>query len=171
MYAVSVTVSGYFFAMWKRADADLKSRVWRRYGWFSALAFFGSIGGLVAAVADIQFRYIFQRVLISINEDKCNKIKFKDGQDPVLWFQALVDCYVEQASDVLLMFNRLSVSPVPYAIEFLCICCANLLVRLLFSLFARRRPLFFARSRIILIRLLNEWWILSVRGNCLADVG
>lgn len=125
----------------------------------------------MAAVADIQFRYIFQRVILSFREDKCGKMKFKDGQDPVLWFQAWVDCYVEEASDVVLMLNRLSVSPVPYAIEFLCICCANLLVRLLFSLFARRRPLFFARSRIILIRLLNEWWILSVRGNCLVDVG
>jgi hypothetical protein len=31
--------------------------------------------------------------------------------------------------------NRLSVSPVPYAIEFLCICCAKLLVRFSFSLF------------------------------------
>ena len=45
MYAVSAAVSAYFFAMWKRADADLRSRVWRRYGWFSALAFVGSVGG------------------------------------------------------------------------------------------------------------------------------
>jgi hypothetical protein len=166
MYAVSATVSGYFFAMWKRADADLKSLVWRRYGWFSALAFLGSIAGLVAAVADIQFRYIAHRVIFSL---KCGRIKLQDFQDPVQWFQAVVDCYLEEASNILLMLNQLSVSPVPYAIEFLCICCANLLVRLLFSLFTP--PAFFARSRIILIRLLNEWWILSVRGNCLADVG
>jgi hypothetical protein len=132
MYAVSATVSAYFFAMWKRADAKLKSLVWRRYGWFSALAFLGSIAGLVAAVADIQFRYIFQRFLHSLQENKCGKIKLEDGQDPVQWFQALVDCYREQASVLAQMLNRQSVSPVPYAIEFLCICCANLLVRLYF---------------------------------------
>jgi len=69
MYAVSAAVSAYFFAMWKRADADLRSRVWRRYGWFSALAFVGSCAGLVSAAADIQFRYILQRVLFSLKED------------------------------------------------------------------------------------------------------
>jgi hypothetical protein len=63
-YAVSATVSAYFFAMWKRADADLRSRVWRRYGWFSALAFWGSCAGLVTAVGDNQHRYIFHRIVV-----------------------------------------------------------------------------------------------------------
>ena len=59
MYAVSAAVSAFFFASWKRLDDDSKSRVWRRYGWFSALAFVGSVGGLVTMAADIQFRYNF----------------------------------------------------------------------------------------------------------------
>jgi hypothetical protein len=172
MYAVSAAASAYFLAMWKRADADLKSLVWRRYGWFSALAFFGSIGGLVTAVADIQFRYISQRVLLSFQENNCGKIKQEDYQDDVQWVQAVLDCARDLVSDRILLLKRISVSPVPYAIEFLCICCANLLVRLRVSVcaFARRRALF-AHSRIILSRLFNEWWILSARGKCLAGVG
>jgi hypothetical protein len=133
MYAVSATVSAYFFAMWKRADADLRSRVWRRYGWFSALAFAGSCAGLVTAVGDNQFRYIFHRIVaFLIQENTCEKIQPDDYQDPVEWFKAILACYEGKASDLALWMNRLSVSPVPYAIEFLCICCANLLVRLHF---------------------------------------
>jgi hypothetical protein len=135
MYAVSATVSAYFFAMWKRADADVKSRVWRRYGLFSALAFWGSCAGLVSAAADIQFRYNLHRAAFSLKEDKCAKIKLEDyPDDPVQWFQLELDCYREQVSTYVQVFNRLSVQPVPYAIEFLCICCANLLVRLHVSL-------------------------------------
>ena len=141
MYAVSATVSAYFFAMWKRADADLRSRVWRRYGWFSALAFFGSCAGLVTAVGDNQYRYIIHRIvdyLFIVNS--CKKIKLEDYLDPIEWFKAVLACYQGKASDISLWMNRLSVSPVPYAIEFLCICCANLLVRLYFPLFSRRCP-------------------------------
>ena len=130
MNAVSATVSAYFFAMWKRADADVKSRVWRRYGWFCALAFFGSIGGLVTAAADIQHRYIFQRAILSSRDIKCDEMKL----------QAVAVCYQPSVSMYAQMLNRMSVSPVPYAIEFLCICCVNLLVRLHLSLSARRRP-------------------------------
>jgi hypothetical protein len=140
MYAVSAVVSAYFFAMWKRADADVKSRVWRRYGWFSALAFFGSIGGLLTAGADIQHRYIFQRAILSTRFDKCNTIKQKDYRDFLQWLQAVAVCYQEPVSIFAQTLNRMSVSPVPYAIEFLCICCVNLLVRLHLSLSARRRP-------------------------------
>jgi len=136
MYAVSAVVSAYFFAMWKRADADVKSRVWRRYGWFSALAFFGSIGGLVTAAADIQHRSIFQRAIFSSRDIKCDEIKGKGFQ----WLQAVAVCYQPSVSMYAQMLNRMSVSPVPYAIEFLCICCVNLLVRLYLSLSARRRP-------------------------------
>jgi hypothetical protein len=162
MYAVSATVSAYFFAMWKRADADLRSRVWRRYGWFSALAFFGSCAGLVTAVGDNQYRYIINRIVVFLIEyNTCNKIKYKDGEDPIEWFKALLACYQGKVSDFSLWMNRLSVSPVPYAIEFLCICCANLLVRLYFP------PAFFLPipDLIILIRLLNAWLILSVSGK------
>ena len=141
MYAVSAAVSAYFFAMWKRADADLRSRVWRRYGWFSALAFVGSCAGLATAVGDNQFRYIFHRfVASSIKEIPCHTIHLKDFQDPIEWFKALLACMQADASDVALSMYRLSVSPVPYAIEFLGICCANLLVRLHSPPPARRRP-------------------------------
>ena len=129
MYAVSAVVGAYFFAMWKRADSDLKSRVWRRYGWFCALAFFGSVGGLVAAAADIQFRYNFQRFALSVKEpDPCVAFKKKDS-DVV----AYADCYGKILITSVQMLYWLSVSSVPSAIEFFCICCSNLLVRLHFS--------------------------------------
>jgi hypothetical protein len=150
MYALSATVSAYFFAMWKRADPDLRSRVWRRYGWFSALAFVGSCAGLVTAVGDNQYRYIFHRVVAFFNqkngytENTCDQIKLNDYQDPIEWFKAILACYQGSFSDVSLWMNRLSVSPVPYAIEFLCICCANLLVRLHSPPPARRCPPFVA---------------------------
>ena len=141
MYAVSAAVSAYFFAMWKRADADLRSRVWRRYGWFSALAFVGSCAGLATAVGDNQYRYIFNRFVVFLTkENTCDKIRPDDYQDPIEWFKAFLACYQGKASDVSLWMNRLSVSPVPYAIEFLCICCANLLVRLHCPPPARRCP-------------------------------
>jgi hypothetical protein len=97
MYAVSAAVSGYFFAMWKRADADLRSRVWRRYGWFSALAFVGSCAGLVTAVGDNQYRYIFNRIVsFLIEENTCDKIQQKDYPDTedgaIEWIKALVAC-------------------------------------------------------------------------------
>jgi hypothetical protein len=145
MYAVSAAVSAFFFAMWKRADADLRSRVWRRYGWFSALAFVGSCAGLVTAVGDNQYRYSFHRIVaFFIQENTCDTIQQKDYPDTedgaIEWFKALVACYQGKASDVSLWMYRLSVSPVPYAIEFLCICCANLLVRLHCPPPARRCP-------------------------------
>ena len=121
MYAVSAAVSAFFFATWKRLDDDLKSRVWRRYGWFCALAFVGSVGGLVTAVADIRYRYNFQRAAKLIESgDPCRNI-----QDFVVQFH----CIANAADSVSQVNYWLAVSPVPYAIEFLCLCCAKLLVR------------------------------------------
>ena len=122
MYAVSAVVSAFFFATWKRLDDDSKSRVWRRYGWFSALAFVGSVGGLVTAAAEIQFRYNFHRIAKP----------FESG-DPCVVFSGdvfkLLDCYQSYAGTLTSVNYWLAVSLVPYAIEFFCLCCANLLVR------------------------------------------
>jgi hypothetical protein len=144
VYAVSAAVSAYFFAMWKRADADLRSRVWRRYGWFSALAFLGSCAGLATAVGDNQFRHIHRVVAFLFVDNPCDKILKNpdDYQDPIVWFQALLACCQGEVSEISLWMYRLSVSPVPYAIEFLCICCANLLVRMHFPQFSRPVPPF-----------------------------
>ena len=122
MYAVSAAVSAFFFATWKRLDDDLKSRVWRRYGWFSALAFVGSVGGLVTAVADIRYRYNFQRTAKLWESGNPCKLIFEDLFDRL-------DCYANAAVIVTQTNYWLAVSPVPYAIEFLCLCCAKLLVR------------------------------------------
>ena len=150
MYAVSAAVSAFFFATWKRLDDDSKSRVWRRYGWFSALAFVGSVGGLVTAAADIQFRYNYQRIAKSLESgDPCDIFK-KD-------LLKLLDCYQAQAVAASKVQYWLAVSPVPYSIEFLCLCCAKLLVRA----HARLPPQSRRPYPIIVIRLLSGWWSLS----------
>ena len=150
MYAVSAAVSAFFFATWKRLDDDSKSLVWRRYGWFSALAFVGSVGGLVTAAAEIQFRYNYQRIAKS----------FESG-DPCTIFSGDIfkqlDCYQAQAVTSSKVQYWLAVSPVPYAIEFLCLCCAKLLVRV----HARLPPQSRRPYPIIVIRLLSGWWSLS----------
>jgi cytochrome bd-type quinol oxidase subunit 2 len=126
VYAVSAAVSAFFFATWKRADDDLKSRVWRRYGWFCALAFVGSVGGLVTAAADSRFRYNYQRIAKFFEfGDQC-RIIFGGSIDNI---PGLLDCYHPQVVTFMNVDYWLAVSPVPYAIEFLCICCAKLLVR------------------------------------------
>ena len=122
MYAVSAAVSAFFFASWKRLDDDSKSRVWRRYGWFSALAFVGSVGGLVTAAADIRYRYHFQRYAYWY-KDTNGVCSFEKG------FSNAIECFKVEAVNGALSSKWLAVSPVPYAIEFLCLCCANLLVR------------------------------------------
>jgi hypothetical protein len=121
MYAVSAAVCAFFFLSWKRVEDDVKKRLWRRYGWFSALAVVGSVGGLVTAAADMQFRNNFQRIAKSFEHgDLCAGLpNFFDK------FQ----CYQPHAATLTRVNYWLAVSPVPYAIEFLCLCCANLLVR------------------------------------------
>ena len=122
MYAVSTAVSAFFFATWKRLDDDSKSRVWRRYGWFSALTFVGSVGGLVTAAADIQYRYNFYKFAKFFEDgNPCDSL-FPD-------FLAALDCYQPRAVLLANVNYWLAVNPVPYAIEFLCLCCAKLLVR------------------------------------------
>ncbi len=112
----------------------MKSRVWRRYGWFSALAFVGSVGGLVTAAADIRYRYNFHR----------SAYWYKDTNGFCSFEKGLLDaieCFKLEAVNGALTSQWLAVSPVPYAIEFLCLCCAKLLVRAHSSLRSQsRRP-------------------------------
>ena len=122
MHAVSAVVSAFVFFLWRRVDDELKPLVWRRYGWFSALAFVGSVGGLVTAVADMRYRYNFQIIAKAFEHgDPCSKLRPD--------FFAVLDCYKPLAVTLTSTNYWLAVSPVPYAIEFLCDCCAKLLVR------------------------------------------
>ena len=122
MYAVSAVVSAFVFFLWRRVDDELKPLVWRRYGWFSALAFVGRVGGLVTAVADMRYRYNCQIIAKAFEHgDPCSKLRPD--------FFAVLDCYKPLAVTLTSTNYWLAVSPVPYAIEFLCHCCATLLVR------------------------------------------
>jgi cytochrome bd-type quinol oxidase subunit 2 len=163
VYAVSAAVSAFFFATWKRADDDLKSRVWRRYGWFCALAFVGSVGGLVTAAADSRFRDNYQRIAKFFEfGDQC-RIIFGGSIDDI---PSLLDCYHPQAVTFMNVDYWLAVRPVPYAIEFLCICCAKLLVRA-----HARPPSQSRRPHRDEIRWWSAWWSLLSGGSSFEAVG
>ena len=75
----------------------------------------------MTAVADIRYRYNFQRAA-----------KFFESGDPCSNIQDIfdqLDCYDNAVFFATQVYYWLAVSPVPYAIEFLCLCCAKLLVR------------------------------------------
>ena len=116
-YALSAAVSAFLFVKWRQADADAKSRIWRRYGLFTALMCVGSCGGVLAASATIQDRYYFARI--------------NHGKGTCSFFQ--VQCIVDEYADVAQILAQttywLSVRQVPLAIEFMCLCFAKLLVR------------------------------------------
>jgi hypothetical protein len=117
-YALSAAVSAFLFVKWRQADADAKSRIWRRYGLFTALMCVGSCGGVLAASASAQERYYFVR--INHGADTC-------GSN----IQCRVDSFADSAQDAAQTAYWSSVGQVPLAIEFLCLCFVKLLVRLM----------------------------------------
>jgi hypothetical protein len=54
-YCASALTSGTMFYRWWLLDTDARKRVWRLYGWYSALMLFGSCFGAVTWAAWMQF--------------------------------------------------------------------------------------------------------------------
>jgi hypothetical protein len=54
-YCVSAIAGGTMFYRWRRMDLEDQQRVWRLYGWYSALMFCGSCFGIVAWASRIMF--------------------------------------------------------------------------------------------------------------------
>ena len=91
------------FYRWRRMEEEDRGRVWRLYGWFTALIACGSCFGAVAWAA-----YMMQLV---------NGFKGNNSEDPV-----------QSASLVALNYSWRAAFLVTYAVEFLCLSAAKLMV-------------------------------------------
>jgi hypothetical protein len=103
LFCVSAAAGGTMFYRWWRMEEEDRGRVWRLYGWFTALMACGSCFGAVAWAANM---------LSLVNFFKGNSIS-----DPV-----------QSASLLAVSYSWYSVFHVPYAVEFMCMCAAKLMV-------------------------------------------
>jgi hypothetical protein len=111
-FCVGALAGGTMLHRWRRMDKEDRGRVWRLYGWFSALMMCGSCIGAVAWTA---------RLMNLANG-------FKGIDRPRNTFQA--------TSQLALSFSWYSAFLVTYAIEFLCLSAAKLMVLDRMSVFA-----------------------------------
>ena len=112
MFCVSAVAGGTMFYRWRRMEEEDRGRVWRLYGWFTALMACGSCFGAVAWAA---------RMTSLANGFKGNIFTNTNAQ--VTSFAALA-------------YSWQPVFLVTYAIEFMCICTTNLMVLDRMSVFA-----------------------------------
>jgi hypothetical protein len=102
------------FYRWRRMEEEDRGRVWRLYGWFTALIAFGSCFGAVAWAAYM--------------------MGFANG------FKAITSANLAQLTSlVALSYSWRSAFLVTYAIEFLCMCAAKLMVLDRMSVFAAQQ--------------------------------
>jgi hypothetical protein len=104
-YCVSAFASGTMFYRWKNMDTDGRQRVWRLYGWFSALMLCGSCIGLLTWLARMQDL---------VNNMNGNFLTSASGPERLLFFASTASWRAA--------FNVL------YALEFLCLSAAELMV-------------------------------------------
>ena len=91
------------FYLWRRMGEEDRGRVWRLYGWFTALMTCGSCFGAVARTAQMMFT--------------------------VNYFRASVSSSINSNEHfVALAYSWLPSFVVTYAVEFLCMCAAKLMV-------------------------------------------
>jgi uncharacterized membrane protein len=110
-YCVSALVGGTMFYRWRRMEEEDRGRVWRLYGWFTALMACGSCFGVVAWTASMFYR--------------------------VRLFEAdHAETGVEYYSLSALSYRWRAAFLVTYAIEFLCLSAALLMVLDRMSVFA-----------------------------------
>ncbi len=102
-FCVSAVAGGVMFYRWRRMEEEDRGRVWRLYGWFTALMACGSCVGAVAWVANMMNLVI----------------TFKGNTIPDA---------AQQASLVALAYSWNPVFFVTYAIEFMCLSAAKLMV-------------------------------------------
>lgn len=144
-------MAAFLFSIWRLADDVLRKHFWRRYGYFVLLIFLGSVGGAINAAALIQTRYFFQRI------NRSEQGVGKSCDEDTTSLPELIPCYAEKTAWMSKNAYWLAVSLVPYGTEFLCLCCATLLVMhsLLQCTHVQRRA-----QRDLFCRLSSEWSIL-----------
>jgi hypothetical protein len=102
-FCVSALAGGTMFYRWRRMEEEDRARVWRLYGWVSGLMAFGSCVGAVAWAA---------RMMQLVSSFKANS-----SSD-----------LVKQSSLFALSFSWRSAFTVTYAVEFMCMSAAKLMV-------------------------------------------
>jgi hypothetical protein len=110
-YCVSALAGGTMFYLWWRLKEEDRGRVWRLYGWFTALMACGSCFGVVAWTASMIYRARF--------------FEAEQTENVVEYFSLLALSYRWRAAFL-----------VTYAIEFLCLSAALLMVLDRMSMFA-----------------------------------
>jgi hypothetical protein len=111
LFCVSAVAGGTMFYRWWRMEKDGRGRVWRLYGWFTALMACGSCVGAAAWAASMM--------------NLANNYKGNTIEDSV----QLTSLYA-------LSYSWYAASTVTYAIEFLCLSAAKLMVLDRMSVFA-----------------------------------
>ena len=99
------------FYRWRRMEEEDRGRVWRLYGWFTALMACGSCVGAVSTAA---------KMMNLVNG-------FEANASPTM---------TQQMSFAALRYNWRAVFVVTYAVEFLCLSAAKLMVLERMSVFA-----------------------------------
>jgi hypothetical protein len=132
-YCLSALAGGTMFYLWRRLGKDDRRRVWRLYGWFSGLMMCGSCFGVVTWVA---------RMVYFINFYESGDANLKGNLAEANSFMALHSVWRA-------VFN------VAYAIDFLCLSAAKLMVLDRLSDFAApqgedKRKRWFAGGRIVM---------------------
>ena len=92
--------------LWWRMEEERRRRVWLLYGWFSGLMLCGSLFGAVAWAA---------RMMILVNYYKGDNLE--SGRD-----------YLQYYDSLSISYSLYPIFIVPYAIEFLCLSSAKLMV-------------------------------------------
>jgi hypothetical protein len=110
-YCVSALAGGTIFYLWRRMEEDDRGRVWRLYGWFTALLACGSCFGVVAWTASMFYR-------------------------ARLFEAEYAETVVEHSLLYSLGYRWRAAFLVTYAIEFLCLSAALLMVLDRMSMFA-----------------------------------
>jgi hypothetical protein len=115
LYCVSALAGGTMFYLWRRMEEENRGRVWRLFGWFTALMTCGSCFGVAAWTANMISRVSFFEA-----EDK-----FENEKN-----------LVENRSLFALSYRWRAAFLVTYAIEFLFLSAALLMVLDRMSVFA-----------------------------------
>jgi hypothetical protein len=143
-YCACALASGVMFHRWRMLDPDYRQRIWLLYGWFSGLMLSGSCVGIVTWAAWMQ-----------------SYITFYNGQV----FDLTSNPSAAQREQYTLSLARsrvwFALFYVAYAVEFLCLTLAKLMVLDRMAEFAKKRASDVSGRRLVLGKKVLIWLVIS----------
>ncbi len=124
-YGVSFFAGGVMFFLWYRLNQDDRRRVWRLYGWFSALMTLGSCIGMVTWLA---------KMMHLASNLRASDVIQQSAQASQLRLEGKADLLLAESAKWNAVFS------VTYATEFLFLTGAKLLILERMSVFATHAP-------------------------------